>query len=440
MTRKERLLSGITKEMKGLEIGPSINPIVPKREGYQVETIDHTDKQGLIDKYLTDEQSKDKIDQIEEVDYVWNGGSYLELTNRPGYYDYVIACHVIEHTVDMIGFLQDCQAMLKDKGRLILAVPDKRFEFDLYKPVTTTGQLIDVHQLGRPFHSYGSVVDHFFHAVNGGIRLTPDKNQVTDSWGNYNVRDDELVFPKHNIKSLKPVFEMAKKQEEYVDIHRFVYTPASFELLIHELALLDIVHFKVESISKAIGYEFIVKLVKDDSASSGEIDENEELKKRFELLRRIKEEETFSEYSFEEILMEKHPIHDLTMHHAIDECRYEKGQLFVRGWVFKEGFDADDQVVYLSVIDRQKGKRHFYPLVKTLRPDVTDRMSDSRYELSGFIGFIPMTHMDEYYLDNENLEIMLMQDDKLIYNAAQSNYSRLTEPKMKKIARKILKK
>lgn len=440
MTRKERLLSTITKEMKGLEIGPSINPIVPKREGYCVETIDHTDKQGLVEKYLTDLQSQGKIDQIEEVDYVWKGGSYLELTQKPSYYDYIIACHVIEHTVDMIGFLLDCEQMLKENGQLILAVPDKRFSFDLYKPVTTTGQLLDAYERNASFHSYGSVVDHFFHAVNGGIRISPQENKVTDCWGNYNVREDTLVYPKHTIEDVKPVFEMAKKQEKYVDIHRFVFTPSSFALIMHELSLLSVVSFEVDSISSAIGYEFIVKLRKICGEKKALPDANEEMMKRFSLMKKIRQEEAQSEFFFQEVKTHKCITNSLAMQYVLDECKLCEHELFVRGWAFLEGKDCDLQKVYLSVTDK-KGNRHFYPLVKTLRPDVTMQTGDTRYELSGFIGFITLHNTQDFYLEKDDLDLFISFDENaFIGNEALSRYHRLLEPRPKKMARKLLKK
>lgn len=38
--REKKFLDGIRKEQKGLEIGPSHSPVVPKKEGYHVETVD----------------------------------------------------------------------------------------------------------------------------------------------------------------------------------------------------------------------------------------------------------------------------------------------------------------------------------------------------------------------------------------------------------------
>lgn len=46
--REKKFLDGIRKEQKGLEIGPSHSPVVPKKEGYHVETVDWLDQAGLI--------------------------------------------------------------------------------------------------------------------------------------------------------------------------------------------------------------------------------------------------------------------------------------------------------------------------------------------------------------------------------------------------------
>lgn len=84
---------------KGLEIGPSFNPVCPKRCGYDVEILDHTDQEGLRQKYQEHTNVASSFDRIEEVDYVWNGEDYRELTGKENYYDYIIASHVIEHTM-----------------------------------------------------------------------------------------------------------------------------------------------------------------------------------------------------------------------------------------------------------------------------------------------------------------------------------------------------
>ena len=48
MNRNEKILAHINKAGFGLEIGPSHNPVAPKKEGYNVSIIDHMTKQELL--------------------------------------------------------------------------------------------------------------------------------------------------------------------------------------------------------------------------------------------------------------------------------------------------------------------------------------------------------------------------------------------------------
>ena len=64
---------------------------------------------------------------IEDVDHVWTGGSLVTAIGLPRHFEFLIASHVVEHSVDPIGFFQDCEALLGDTGRISLVIPDKRF-------------------------------------------------------------------------------------------------------------------------------------------------------------------------------------------------------------------------------------------------------------------------------------------------------------------------
>src|SRR5438552_1244849 len=105
MTREEIILSHIKRDGLGLEIGAGCAPIAPKKQGFRVHVLDHCDKKALIEKYRSHGTN---VDNIEEVDFVWDGRSYTELIGRRHVYDWVIGSHVLEHTTDLIGFLNDC--------------------------------------------------------------------------------------------------------------------------------------------------------------------------------------------------------------------------------------------------------------------------------------------------------------------------------------------
>ena len=161
----------------GLEVGPSYNPFLPKTKGFRVETIDHADAATLREKY------RDDAGQIEEVDYISDGRSMAEIIGRPERYDFIFASHVIEHVTDIVRFLQDCETLLKPAGRLVLAVPDKRYCFDVLRPLTTVGQALQAYVEKRQRHPAGVLYDHFayFCEKNGhGIWIAPDL--MTPSW------------------------------------------------------------------------------------------------------------------------------------------------------------------------------------------------------------------------------------------------------------------
>jgi SAM-dependent methyltransferase len=71
--------------------------------------------------------SQCKLDAIDEVDHIWVGASLTAAVGKEDPFDYVVAAHVIEHSVDLIGFLQDSRALLRPGGRLALVIPNKRF-------------------------------------------------------------------------------------------------------------------------------------------------------------------------------------------------------------------------------------------------------------------------------------------------------------------------
>jgi hypothetical protein len=76
MTREEIILSHIKRDGLGLEIGAGCAPIAPKKHGFRVHVLDHCDKNALIEKYRRHGIS---VENIEEVDFVWDGRPYVEL-------------------------------------------------------------------------------------------------------------------------------------------------------------------------------------------------------------------------------------------------------------------------------------------------------------------------------------------------------------------------
>jgi predicted SAM-dependent methyltransferase len=230
MGRKERILKHISKKGCGIEIGPSHRPITPKKEGYNVHNIDHLSREGLIEKYKNEDVN---TKNIEEVDFIWEGQTYSELTGKHNYYDWVIASHVIEHVPDLIGFLNECDAILKDNGVISLVVPDKRYCFDHYRPITGISKLIDNHFQKAKVHSPGTVAEFILNTVSKSGNVTWNSS---DTGGNYNFL--------HSLEDALQGMKSAKSRNEYIDTHAWCFIPHSFRLIIHDLFCLGLIQLQ----------------------------------------------------------------------------------------------------------------------------------------------------------------------------------------------------
>jgi len=76
-----------------------------------------------------------------------------------GTFDAFIASHVIEHTTDLIGFLDTAETLLCPSGIVILAIPDKRYCFDYFRPLTTTGEVLCASASRRSRHTRRIIFD-----------------------------------------------------------------------------------------------------------------------------------------------------------------------------------------------------------------------------------------------------------------------------------------
>lgn len=247
-TREAKVLHGLKKEGLGLEIGPSHNPIAPKKRGFNVHILDHASAQELRTKY---QGHGVNLDNIEDVDYVWAGQPLPELIGRSACYDWIIASHVIEHVPDFVSFLQQCETLLRHDGVLSLVIPDKRYCFDYFSPPTTTGNVLDAWAERRVRPSAGQVFDHIANAAkrNGSIAWEAD-----DKGGG-----TELV---HTLTEAKTHWARASSSNDYIDVHCWRFTPVTFRLILSDLLELNLINLNVKTEFDTTDCEFYISLSK----------------------------------------------------------------------------------------------------------------------------------------------------------------------------------
>jgi predicted SAM-dependent methyltransferase len=248
-SRVAKALHSVDRLGLGLEIGPSINPIAPKSEGFNVHIVDHLSAEDLKKKYKNHGVN---IDSIEHVDFIWKGENLSNLIGSKECYDYIIASHVIEHIPDVITFLQQCALLLKSNGVLSLVIPDKRYCFDFFLPCSTTGQLIDAYDEKRIKPTRGQVFDSYANSSctqSGKI-----------SWDDDNC--EELRVMHSDFEVARKLYQKSSNVNEYVDAHCWRFIPDVFKLIISDLNLLSFIDLNILIDFQTKGCEFYITLIK----------------------------------------------------------------------------------------------------------------------------------------------------------------------------------
>ncbi len=252
ITRKEILLKGIKyNKATGLELGPLAWPVLTKDEA-DIYYLDHLPTLELKQKYKDDK--KFPISMIVDVDYSLKKSDTLKKATLNKKFNYVIASHIIEHVPDIISWLDEISNVLDKDGILSLAIPDKRYTFDINRPVSTAGQIIGSYLEKRKIPSAEQVIDYGLSTVEVDARK---------------IWDGQLFLNAPKKFTQEEVIKMSKKsidQNIYQDCHCFVFTPHSFLEIFKQLVIFDLMPFKIINYvpTRYAEYEFFVQLQKID--------------------------------------------------------------------------------------------------------------------------------------------------------------------------------
>lgn len=234
-----------------LEIGPAHNAILPKRDGFDTKTVDYIDRAGLVEKYREFKQYSP--DDIEEVDYVIPaGGSMPQVIHER--FDLVLASHVLEHSISLIDFINDCTALLAPGGVFALVVPDRRYCFDRFRERSSIGRVIDTSIDPPRVHTVGTMTEFSLNAVKHG---------GTSSWSAGHKGRYRLI---HDLDEAK-ANAIRAQGETYIDVHNWVFTPNHLRLLLQDLHALGLISVREAAFQETIGHEFFLNLTIDGPGS-----------------------------------------------------------------------------------------------------------------------------------------------------------------------------
>ncbi len=250
--RSEKILAGLRQDGLGLEIGGGYNPLAT---GPSVRHLDQADQETLRTKFAAEGADPQNVPH---VDYVWNGANYAELVGEDRF-DWIVASHVIEHMPCLIRFLQECEAILTQGGILSLAVPDKRYCFDHYRPSAALARVIDtfLHAVRRP--TAGALAEMLLNAsaLEGNI-----------CWNAGSIGNPVLI---HGVPDALAAMERSSAGA-YCDTHVWAFTPNAFRLLIHDLNALGFTRFAEISFTPTTEGEFYIQLGLDQRSALNRVD------------------------------------------------------------------------------------------------------------------------------------------------------------------------
>lgn len=241
---------------RGLEIGPLASPVVSRKSG-DISYVDHLSTDELIAKYTNDPNVDET--KIVSTDYVWGSNSLAEVIGESAAFDYVVASHVLEHVPDLVGWLGEVERVLKPGGRLSLAMPDRRYTFDVRRRDSDVSEVVEAYLLHLRRPAVRATFDHFYRFVvvdPGGI------------WAGLPGHDD----PPPDAETALAFATKAATTTAYLDTHCWVFSDATFVQLMTTLMQMDLVtmSFVAFEPTKPGDFEFFVTLERPPDGLSPE--------------------------------------------------------------------------------------------------------------------------------------------------------------------------
>lgn len=231
MTRNEKLLLGLDLDLAtGIEIGALDKPIIPPTSPGAFY-VDYADTQTLRTAYQNDPYVN--VDNIVHVGGIWGEKGLAEIAAQVAPVDYLVASHVIEHVPDLITWLNEIESVLKSTGSVRLAIPDRRYSFDLLRTETVLADVLAAHLVRARVPQIREVIDCVANMAK------------VDCWHVWDGTIDRSSLEKyHAPEAIERLARDVLENKTYHDVHCWVFTPASFAHLMTRTAELGYHTFK----------------------------------------------------------------------------------------------------------------------------------------------------------------------------------------------------
>ena len=190
----------------GIEIGALHNP-VPIPANVTVKYVDRLSVESLRHQY-----PELKNLPLVDVDIIANGETLDSIEENSQ--DFVVANHFLEHCQNPLLAIKNMFRVLKKNGILYMAIPDKRYSFDITRPITSYQHLVEDYTRGSEI----SKKEHFEEWVKLVCNVT-DNYEVTRQVNELMRTDYSIHFHVWTqVEMIELVLNIKKKLEFEVEL------------------------------------------------------------------------------------------------------------------------------------------------------------------------------------------------------------------------------
>jgi SAM-dependent methyltransferase len=242
--------------MRGLEIGALHNPRLPV-DHPNSHFLDHATAEELRAKYAEDPPMAGHLDEIVDVDYVWQPGMRLrDAVGADAPFDFVVAAHLIEHIPNPIGWFQQVAEIVRPGGIISLVVPDKRYCFDARRDVTVAAPWVDAYLRDLDQPSYEQIYDAETNRIVGVDTATLWSGIDPAELARKDVEDPDVYAYRQCLAR--------RDQGAFIDVHCSTFTPESFVDLFDTVVRLGLMPFEIVQVfpTEVHSLEFHVSLAR----------------------------------------------------------------------------------------------------------------------------------------------------------------------------------
>ena len=172
-------------------------------------------------------------------------------------YDFVVAVQVAQYVPNLLGWFRGIFDVLRPGGVFNLALPDRRYTFDVKRHPSTLGELLEAFHSDYARPSLRQVFDHTHLAA---------KASTEQLWsGDTVINALPPLCGDYALQLADKAFREARDTTAYTECHCWVFSPLSFLALVEAACRLGLFPFVISQFAttEARSFEFFVCLRRD---------------------------------------------------------------------------------------------------------------------------------------------------------------------------------